>query len=477
MIYVFSNDLTFSENIKEAVGQGGAELFNDETNLASALNAKEPDGILFDFHTGMRATKLLEKIYFERPGIMILLLIPGTGISEEIICDKELYWPIEASEIVKSFEETQKDRDIIKSCDLIGRSKELAAAAKTVTQVAPSEISVLLTGPSGAGKELIARAIHNKSSRPTGPFIPVNVAALAPGIIESELFGHEKGSFTGAHGRRLGVFEQASGGTIFLDEIGEIPPEIQAKLLRVLENRNFTRVGGNTSIAANFRLIAATNRILSDDIATGRFREDLYYRLSVVSIDLPSLQQRKPDIAPLTFYFLKRRSAELGINELTIEPGALRLFHRYEWPGNVRELRNVIDSFSVTSQAGRIKAADFEKYIRERTPRSHLLPMVTGRTPQAAEHQVMMQAILALTNEVSSLRNLIERELENIRFANSNYQNNESERFDSVNIESAEKELISKALIDSDGNRKKAARLLGIGERTLYRKIEKYGLK
>ena len=419
----------------------------------------------------------IPKIYLEKPSIAVITVQPSDKKNDITFCDKELLWPVNVSEIVRAFDEISVDRESIKSCGLIGRSPELASASKTVSQVAPSDINVLITGPSGAGKEMIARAIHAKSSNPNSPFIPVNVAALAPGIIESELFGHEKGSFTGATARRLGVFEQASGGIIFLDEIGEIPLEVQAKLLRVLDQQVFTRVGGNTPIKADFRLVVATNRNLADDVMLGRFREDLYYRLKVVSIDLPPLSVRKGDISPLAYYFLDLRRRELKAEKLTIEPAAMRLFHKYDWPGNVRELKNVIDSFAVTSQTGQITEADFQRYMQERSQRANLLPMITGRTPEASEHQMLFQAMVALTNEVASLKRFLEREIENVRANSMAVMNAETNSGESVNIENAERELINKALDESKGNRKRAAELLGIGERTLYRKLDKYGLR
>jgi len=477
MIYIFSHDLSLSDQLMDSFSGQEAQSFTDEIRLASALNEFDPDGIIFDLRSGMRPLKLIERVYLEKPSIIVAVILPAIGITEELNSDKELFWPVEAVDVVAALKKIRQDRKLLESCGIIGRSDELIKAAEIVRKVASSDINVLITGPSGAGKEIIARAIHSGSEQPDGPFIAVNVAALAPGIIESELFGHERGAFTGATSRRIGAFEQASDGIIFLDEIGDIPPEIQAKLLRVLEQRSFTRVGGNVQIKANFRLLAATNKVLQDQVAAGRFREDLYYRISVVTLDLTPLSSRKPDISPLVYHFLAQRKKELKTDNLSIEPGALRLFHRYDWPGNVRELKNVIDSFLVTSPSGRIRSSDFEQYVRERRSKSELLPVVTGRTSEAAEHQIMMQAIMALTNEVSSMRRLIERELERVRVTESGFAESASSKFGPVKIEDAERELMVRALNEAGGNRKKAARILGIGERTLYRKLDKYDLK
>ena len=475
MIYVFSHDISFSNQIIEKVGEG--EVISDETQLASAARERKPEGVIFDLRSGIRPFRFLERIYMEEPDIIIIVILPAVGLAEEILSDKEFYWPVDGEKISDEFKNLRAGRKLLEDLDIVGRSDELIKAAEVVKKLALSDINVLITGPSGAGKEVIARAIHNESGKPETPFVAVNVAAMAPGIIESELFGHEKGAYTGASSRRIGVFEQASDGIIFLDEIGEIPFEIQAKLLRVLEERSFSRVGGNIKIKANFRLVAATNKNLIDEVNAGRFREDLYYRLSVVSIELPSLHDRIADISPLAFYFLEERKKDLKSDRLKIESGALRLFHRYEWPGNVRELRNVVYSFSVTSTSGRIRAEDFEKYISERKPRSKLLPVVTGRTPQAAEHQIMMQALMALTGEIKELRFLIESELEKMSGGDSGSMDSLIGRSGSMKVDDAEKELIMRALDESGGNRKRAAEILGMGERTLYRKLDKYGLR
>jgi DNA-binding NtrC family response regulator len=474
MIYIYSNDPILGDDLTHLLPPGQSEIISEEARLAGALNQQIPQAIIFDLRHEPTPIKLQERVYFEHPSIIVVNIYSYGKIESEQLSDISLTWPIEFSSIVEAINDVKKRRVAIESCGLVGRSQALAEVARVVTQVAPSDVNVLITGPSGAGKEMIARAILNKSSNPKGPFIAVNVAAMAPGIIESELFGHEKGSFTGAASRRLGVFEQATGGIIFLDEIGEIPSEVQAKLLRVLEQRIFTRVGGNTPIRADFRLIAATNRDLAGDVASGRFREDLYYRLRVIAIDLPSLSQRKSDIAPLVFHFLKARARELHILNLEIEPGAMRQFHRYDWPGNVRELKNVIDSFSITSRSGRITAVDFERYMVENSAKSQYLPVITGRSTHSAEHQLIFQAIITLTNEVVSLKQMIEREMDRIRGVE---VSSAKAAFNSVNVEDAERELVMQALDKSSGNRKKAAKLLGIGERTLYRKLDKYGLR
>ena len=227
--------------------------------------------------------------------------------------------------------------------EIVGTSPALNVVLSRVSKVAPTDSTVLITGETGTGKELIARAIHKRSSRSAGPFIKVNCASIPQSLIASELFGHERGAFTGALQRKLGRFELAKGGTLFLDEVGELPPETQVALLRVLQEREFERVGGTQTIKADVRLIAATNRNLKVEIADGAFRSDLYYRLNVFPIEMPSLCERKEDIPLLTEYFVQRFAAEMGKDLTGISRKTLDLFQSYKWPGNIRELQNVIE--------------------------------------------------------------------------------------------------------------------------------------
>ncbi len=260
--------------------------------------------------------------------------------------------------------ENSRLRDQIRSTTgfsgMIGKNEKILQVYQLIEKVAPTQAAVLVTGESGTGKELVAKAIHLNSPREAQPFIAVNCAALSQNLLESELFGHEQGAFTGAVAMRKGRLEQADGGTVFLDEVGAIPPSVQAKLLRVLQEKNFERVGGSTTIEVDVRIISATNRDLREDVATGSFREDLFYRLNVIPVHLPALRERMDDIPLLTDYFVDKYRQELARPALSISPEAVKLLLRLPWEGNIRELENTIERAAVLCANDRIEAEDVQ---------------------------------------------------------------------------------------------------------------------
>ena len=276
--------------------------------------------------------------------------------------------------------------------DIVGSSDALRKVLRHVAKVAPSDSTVLILGETGTGKELIARAIHKRSSRAEQAFIGVNCAAIPPSLIASELFGHEKGAFTGATQRRLGRFESANGGTIFLDEVGDLPLEIQIALLRVLQEREIERIGSNKAIPVDVRVLAATHRDLDTLVAEGRFREDLLYRLSVVPIQMPSLRERVDDVPVLVDYFIGRFGKKAGKKFRTIDKKTVKLFEAYEWPGNVRELQNVIERAVILSE-GDIFSVD-ETWLKRQAPRS-AGPAVTLDKVLHRQEKEMIEAALA----------------------------------------------------------------------------------
>jgi DNA-binding NtrC family response regulator len=311
---------------------------------------------------------------------------------------------------------------------IIGNSPKLQEVIERVRLVAPSRATILIEGESGTGKELIAQAIHQSSPRSRGPFIAVHCAALSENLLESELFGHERGSFTGATERRIGRFESSDGGTLFLDEIGEISPSTQVKLLRFLETKAIERVGGSKPIELDVRLVAATNRNLEQLVRDGKFREDLFFRLNVVRIAMPPLRARPEDVPLLLAHYLKVFSEENGAPPLTLEPGALATLQAYSWPGNIRELRNFCENAVVLRRGGKLSAYDLEPKYRGGGAGAGVPPAASG-APAAAP-------------DASSL-----------------------------SVEDNEKRLLREALIKARGNRTQAAKLMGISRRTLHRKL------
>jgi nitrogen regulation protein NR(I) len=330
---------------------------------------------------------------------------------------------------------------------LVGSSPAMQQVYKMIGQVAPTEVTVLLRGESGTGKEMVARAIYHHSRRGDKPFLPVNCAAIPETLLESELFGHEKGAFTGALTRRVGKFEQCHGGTLFLDEIGDMTPATQAKILRVLQDRQFERLGGSERITSDVRVIVATNKDLEKAIREGTFRQDLYYRLKVVTLHLPPLRERKEDIPELVRYFLQRFRADINREVLDISPKSLENLMRYPWPGNVRELENAVKRALVIAKSHSLLPEDFslEGMEREMGPAEHL--------DLEERLQKMMEPVFKELLELSR-RNPgtdLMSELERI--------------------------LIKRALQETKGNQVQAAVLLGISRNTLRSKVERYRIR
>jgi two-component system response regulator HydG len=318
--------------------------------------------------------------------------------------------------------------------EMVGATEAMRRVFAIVERVAPTETSVAIYGESGTGKELVARAIHTRSRRVNGPFIKVNCGALAETLLESELFGHEKGAFTGAIKRKLGRFELADGGTLFLDEIGDISPSLQSKLLRVLQEREFERVGGESTIKVDVRVVSATNKDLSKEVEAGRFREDLFYRLQVVPIHIPPLRERKEDLPILVSHFIAKLAPKTNARVTGIDDAALARLYAYRWPGNVRELGNVIEQALVFADGEKISPDSLPDAVRGLAPGAPR-PAVAGELPVPSGE-------MALPDLLDDL----------------------------------EKQLILKAFAQAKGVKTETARLLGIKTSALYYKLEKYGI-
>ena len=442
-ILVIDDEKNIRTGLQAALELDGYEVLLAEdgtTGLSLALN-NEVDLVITDLRMpGVSGEEVLRRITTETPGIPVIVLT-GHGTVENAVeamrsgaydfLTKPLNLDrlsllvkraLQSRELVLQNRELEQEAEKRKSFEhIIGKSPSMLKLFDVVKRVAPTRASVLITGESGVGKELIANALHNLSTRKDNPIIKVHCAALAENILESELFGHEKGAFTGAVSRRRGRFELAHGGTIFLDEIGEINQSVQIKILRVLQEKMFERVGGEDTIEVDVRVITATNRDLEKEIAEGRFREDLFYRLNVVRIHVPPLRERKDDLPLMISAFVKEFAEENGKVIENIDPKARQALYAYDWPGNVRQLRNCIESAVVMTTGTVITLDELPPSIRE------------------------MDEVPAITIPVGAT------------------------------MADAEREIIMQTLAAQNGNKSKTAEILGIGRKTLHRKLDEYG--
>ena len=391
---------------------------------------------------GISGEEVVKRVTTETPGIPVIVLTGHGSIDAAVEAMKSgaydfLTKPLNLDQLNLIVKRALENRELSlqhkllkeeiesSACleQMIGRSAEMQKVFSMIKKVAPAKASVLITGESGVGKELVANAIHNLSGRKDKAFIKVHCAALSESLLESELFGHEKGAYTGADSMQKGRFELAHGGTIFLDEIGEINQNVQIKILRVLQEKTFERVGGEKSISVDVRIVAATNKNLEEEVKAGRFREDLYYRLNVVHLKVPSLKERKDDLPLLIDSFIKKFAAENEKEIIGIDSKAKAALLKYDWPGNIRQLQNCIESSVIMSNGKQIKLEDLPLSVSEYTGQEAIsIPM-------------------------------------------------------GISLEDAEKIIIMQNLSANKGNKSKTADILGIGRKTLHRKLNEYGLE
>jgi len=408
-------------------------------DLPSALaKAERPewDLVLADLQVpGGGALELLRRVKADDPELPVVLLA-GEGSVREVVqaahegCNDVLVKPVQSQALRALLEAllparqvplaASAQRDARCLCQIVGRSEKFLEVIRLARKVAPTAVPVLITGESGTGKELISYLVHHESCRSRGPYVRVNCAALSESLLESELFGHEKGAFTGAHCQRKGRFERAHGGTLLLDEISETSPRLQAELLRVLETQDFERVGGNESVQVNVRVVCTSNRDLAEEVARGRFRRDLYYRISGVRLDVPPLRQRKQDVPLLAWHFVNLYAREVRRRVTDIDPETLELLCQHPWPGNVRQLRNVIRAALILGEGERLSLDD--------APALRAELLAGEKVPEA-----------------SPLR-----------------------------LQELERQAIFEALRRTKSHQAKAARLLGITDRTLREKLRRY---
>ena len=367
-----------------------------------------------------------------------------------------------------------KIEEFQKKFGIIGKSHEIRDLVDIAMQVAQSDISVLITGESGVGKEIFAQAIHGFSRRANKELVSVNCGAIPEGILESELFGHKKGSFTGSTEDRKGYFEVADGGTLFLDEIAEMPLTTQVKLLRVLETQEFMRLGSETVTKVDVRIIAATNKDLQREVDSKKFRNDLYFRLKAVSLNIPPLRERRGDILDLASLFIKNYSNNNRRTPPQITHEAEELLVNYNWPGNIRELKNVIETSIALNRTGTLDIDSFIPLLTEKRADDELrnLPVHLNRSAESLDREMIYRALIEIKKDLNDLKQIADKNQSEIN--NSAISQNMNEV---VPLEEVEKRAILNAINFTKYNRRRAAQMLGISERTLYRKLKDYGIE
>src|SRR5881396_591102 len=408
------------------------------------------------------------------------------GLARRLGLTGYLEKPADPAEVAATVRRLIERRKLQQRTGIIGESPAIQEVLVKIEQMAPVSSTVLIEGESGTGKELVARAIHHLSPRRGKAFIAVNCAAIPDTLLESELFGHEKGAFTGAAERRLGRFELADGGTIFLDEVAEMPLATQVKLLRVLEDREFYRVGGTEPIRVNVRVIAATNKALKEAVALGQFRDDLYYRLNVLYIYLPPLRERRTDIPLLVRRFIAELAAAHERKFQGITPEALQILVDADWPGNVRQLRNLVESMVVLAPEGEIRASDIPRDVRERLRGLPVRVVAGAREIAGQELEFIFRSLVELKLQVEELRRRLEERPQRVEVIEVGHgapaaaidaepaPEGEVLYRPGMTMADVERAAIEAALRETKGNRRRAAEILGIGERTLYRKLKQY---
>jgi len=445
VIYLVDDDEGSRDAMRRALERVGYDVrpfVSGEEALAELEKDDRVDVMVSDVRMpGMDGYELLRRVRALLPKLPFLMVTAYADVEEAVAAlqegaDDYLTKPVKMQELRRRVElhldrrlltdENRRLRQRLEKSygfeEIIGHTRVMEELYERMRVVAPAPSTALIVGESGTGKELVANALHQNSPRAEGPFVAVNCGAIPGEILESELFGHERGAFTGAHQRRIGLIETASGGTLFLDEISELSPELQVKLLRVLEDRRVVRVGGSVQIPVDFRLVAATNRSLEEWVRSGRFRQDLYYRLKVVTLTIPPLRHRVDDLPLLVQHFLRHYNEELGRSVASVHPSVLAALKRYPWQGNVRELRNLIETLVLFAHGDEIQLEDLPAEYR------------SAAAPPAPSAEWEPQPMAEI-----------------------------------------EKEAILRTLEFTDGHRARAAQLLGIGLRTLQRKLKEYG--
>lgn len=462
IVWVIDDDRSIRWVLEKAFKQADllVECFENAENVLSALKLTQPDAIVTDIRMpGMDGFGLLEKLQLDYKAIPVIIMTAHSDLDSAVSAYEGgafeyLPKPFDVDEAVElvqralSLRNTEKARQseseqLSETPEIIGEAASMQEVFRAIGRLSRSNITVMINGASGTGKELVAQALHRHSPRSDKPFIALNTAAIPKDLLESELFGHERGSFTGAQAQRVGRFEQADGGTLFLDEIGDMPAELQTRLLRVLSDSEFYRVGGRLPIKVDVRIIAATHQDLEKRVQEGLFREDLFHRLNVIRIHMPTLSERQEDIALLSAYFLDRAARELNVEKKILDSESEDFLSKQPWPGNVRQLENVCRWLTVMSPAQIVHIEDMPPEL------------------QSTEHQEVVDS-----NWEDALR----------LWLNSQLSSGAENVLDSL-MPNMERIMIDVALKYTSGRKQDAARLLGWGRNTLTRKIKELAIE
>ena len=461
-VWVIDDDHAIRWVLEKALNKAGMEVsvFSSATGILDALAKGQPDAIISDVRMpGIDGLELLAQIRAHDPDLPVIIITAHSDLDSAVAAYQGgafeyLPKPFDVEEAVdlarravehrRREQAQQQGQPLPEMPEIIGEAPAMQEVFRAIGRLSRSNITVLINGESGTGKELVAQALHRHSPRHDHPFIALNMAAIPRDLLESELFGHEKGAFTGAQARRVGRFEQANGGTLFLDEIGDMPAELQTRLLRVLADGEFYRVGGHTPVHADVRIIAATHQNLELMVREGRFREDLFHRLNVIRVHIPSLRERREDIPLLLQYFLSRAARELNVEPKTLRPETLAFLCQLDWPGNVRQLENLCRWLTVMASGQEVHPDD-------------LPPELKRSETDAGQEGERWEQVLRRWAEQS-----LARGEEGILDA-------ATPRFERIMIEAA--------LARTGGRRQDAARLLGWGRNTLTRKIKELGME
>ena len=458
IVWVIDDDRSIRWVLEKALSQANMSVkcFDSANEIADLLDRQRPDVVISDIRMpGVSGLDLLQTVHAKAPEIPVIIITAHTDLESAVASYRGgafeyLPKPFDVDEAVRltrrAIEHRRRQKVDAPSTDrtpeIIGSAASMQEVFRAIGRLSGSHLSVLINGESGTGKELVASALHNHSPRADKSFIAINIAAIPSELLESELFGHEKGAFTGATQQRQGRFEQANGGTLFLDEIGDMPPALQTRLLRVLQDGKFYRVGGHEQVETNVRIIAATNQNLENRVKEERFRADLFHRLNVIRIHLPPLRERHEDIPVLARHFMKKSAAELGVEAKQLTPQAEEYLSGLSWPGNVRQLENTCRWLTVMAPGQRIRVEDLPPELLATDADNH----------RGADWE-------------ARLKNIVEQQL----------ARGEDEIFKTIN-DSFERILIEAALKHTSGRKLDAAKKLGWGRNTLTRKIKDLGL-